>query len=241
LELGREYCASDDAEKKEMASIPFREMVGLLQYICNETRPDITLVVNLLAQAMDNPGQRHWEAGKHIIRYLKGTRDYRLHCGVGSPFLTVYADASHGSRDLGWKSMSGYVVMLNGCPLAWNSKRQTVVALSTAESEYIALTHAARELVWIRGLLGELFRPITTPTTIHCDNQAAISMVGNDTFRPRTKHIALRYHFIRELVASDTGSVVWIPTDDNIADIFTKPLKEAHKYEKFASGLGLSA
>jgi hypothetical protein len=221
-----------------MKAIPYREVIGGLMYIANGTRPDIAFAANFLAQVASNPGRIHWEAAKHVVRYLKGTRDLRLTYGLGSPGLIAYTDASHGSEDLKWKSMSGYAVVLHGGAVCWSAKKQTVVALSTAESEYIAMTHAAKELIWIHSFLSEVFRPLESPIRLFADNQSAIAMAKSDSFHPRTKHIAVPYHFIRETVARDLISISWIGTNSNYSDIFTKALDRA-KTSAFAQGLGI--
>lgn len=196
--FGKEFCPTEPEEIAEMKKVPFRELIGLLMYITNNSRPDIAYAVNMLAQVASNPGQVHWEAGKHIVRYLKGTRDHRLTFGSSAEGLVGYSDASHGSEDLGWKSMSGYVFTIGGAAVSWSAKKQPIIALSSAESEYIALTHASKELIWIRTLLSEITRPLQYPTPLLADNQSAIAMAHNNAYHPRTKHIALRYHFIRQ-------------------------------------------
>lgn len=239
VRLGREFCPTDSQEIEEMKRIPYRELVGLLQWI-TETHPDISFATSILAQAADNPGRIHWEAGKHVFRYLKGTRDYCLTFGGDSKCLFEgYVDASHGSSDLGWKSMSGYVYMVNGGPVSWSAKKQEITALSSAEAEYIAMSAAARELCWIRNLIAEAFRPLRFPTTLHSDNQSAIAIAKKNSLNVRNKHIGLRYHFIRDCIKMDIIDLQWIGTDFNVADIFTKTLP-AYKYKQFATSLGIA-
>ena len=127
--------------------------------------------------------------------------------------------------------------MGNGA-VTWSSKKQGVVALSSTEAEYIAQTHAAKELIWLRTFLGEVSSKFTQPTTLHCDNQGAIALSKDNKFHARTKHIDIRYHFIREAVEDNKIHMSYIPTDENVADIFTKPLARP-KFEKFAKMLGL--
>jgi len=137
LKIGPNYCPTDPNEIEEMKKVPYRELLGILMYIAGGTRPDAAHHTNMLAQAASNPGRIHWEAAKHLVRYLKGTRDYRLTYGTSSEGLVGYSDASHGNEDLGWKSMSGYCFLIGGGAISWSAKKQKVVALSTAESEYI--------------------------------------------------------------------------------------------------------
>jgi hypothetical protein len=236
--LGNQHCPVDPEEIESMKKIPFRMLIGLLLYIANGTRPDICYSVNLLAQVMHNPGRIHWEAAKRIVRYLKGTRHYCLTWSKYGGGLVGYSDANFASEDLGWKSMSGYVFMLAGGAISWSAKKQDLIALSTAESEYIAMVHAMKELLYLRNLFSELFGSLSKPTILRADNQAAIAMVKNDQFHPRTKHIAIRYHKIREVVTSGDAIVEWIHTSSNIADIFTKTLPVV-KLSGFSDSLGL--
>jgi hypothetical protein len=236
--FGKEFCPSDLDEIINMRRVPFREVVGGLMYIANGTRPDISYSTNILAQVASNPGHVHWEAAKHLVRYLKGTRNHHLTYGGGVTGLYGYTDASHASQDLNWKSMSGYAFMVNGGAVSWSAKKQPIIALSTTESEYIAMTHATKELLWIRSFLSEVFRPLQFPIQLFADNQSAIAMAKNDSFHPRTKHIAIRYHFIRHHVTHNHLSLSWIDTHSNCADLFTKVLDKA-KTSAFAQGLGI--
>jgi len=238
VKLGKEFSPSDSDAIRDMRNIPFREVVGGLMYITNGTRPDIAYATNVLAQVASNPGRVHWEAAKYLVRYLKGTRDQRLTYGAGTSGLFGFSDASHASEELGYKSMSGYVFVVNGGAVSWSAKKQSLVALSTAESEYIAMAHATKELLWIRSFLSEVFRPFKHPIRLFADNQAAIAMAKNDAFHPRTKHIALRYHFIRFHVSHRHLSIFWIDTHSNCADLFTKSLDRV-KTSAFAKSLGL--
>jgi hypothetical protein len=206
-------------------------------YIANGTRPDIAYATNILAQAASNPGRIHWEAAKHLVRYLKGTRDYQLTYGSSSGMFG-YTDASYGTEDLRWRSMSGYTFIINGGAVCWSAKKQSVVAQSTAESEYIAMAHAAKELLWIRSFLSEVFHPLSEPFTLFSDNQSAIAMAKNDTLHNRTKHIPIRYHLIRHCVAHKKIAIYWVNTQSNCADLFTKPLDKS-RTSSLAAGLGL--
>jgi hypothetical protein len=237
VKLSNEYCPELEEEMENMRKVPYREVIGGLMYIANGTRPDISYATNVLAQAASNPSQVHWQAAKHLVRYLKGTRNYRLTYGTSSGMF-AYSDASHASEELRWKSMSGYTFMINGGAVSWSAKKQPIVALSTAESEYIAMTHAAKDIIWIHSFLSEVFRPLSSPITLLGDNQSAIAMAKNDTFHPRTKHIAIRYHFIRHCVANNQLQVSWINSQSNCADIFTKALDKT-KTSVLAQGLGL--
>jgi hypothetical protein len=238
LRIGKEYCPKDASEIARMRKVPYRELVGLLLYIASRTRPDISYAVSILGQVAHNPGRIHWEAAKRVVRYLKGTHNWCMTWGRLKTGLVGYTDAGYGSEDLGWRSMSGYAFVIDGGAISWSAKKQEVIALSTAESEYIAMTHAAKELMWIRTFLSEILRPMDRPVTLQADNNAAICLAKNDVYHPRTKHIALRYHYIREVVGNREAILKWVPSELNSADIFTKAL-DAPKTATLAASLGL--
>ena len=238
VKLGKEYCPTEQEDIDEMKNVPYRELLGMLSYIANHSRPDISFATNLLSQVQLNPGRIHWEAAKRILRYLKGTRNLSLTWGKSKEGLTGYTDSGFASEDLNWKSMGGYVFTIAGGAISWAAKKQSLVALSTSEAEYIAMCEAVKELLWIRKLLTELFRPLNHAIRLYADNQSAISMAKNHQFSPRTKHIAIRYHFIHQHVENHDVAIKWTDTNSNIADIFTKVL-DIRKTRHFASGLGL--
>jgi transposase InsO family protein len=238
VKLGKEFCPSHPSDIADMSKVPYRQVVGGLIYLASKTRLDVAYAASVLGQVASNPGRVHWEAVKYCVRYLKGTRDNRLTFGHGPPGLYGFSDASHASPDLGWKSMSGYVFIINGGAISWSAKKQSVVALSTAESEYIAMTHATKELLWIKSFISEVFRPLNNPIHLFADNQSAIAMAKHDSFHPRAKHIALPYHFIRHHVAHNHLTISWIDTHSNCADLFTKVL-DRKKISNFARNLGL--
>ncbi|KAF7337422.1 Transcription factor [Mycena sanguinolenta] len=237
--LGREFCPTSDEEREDMHNVPYRTVVGSLLWLANNTRPDIAYPVSILSQFLSNPGRVHWEAAKRVVRYLKGTEDAQLTLGGSHIGLVGYSDSSWGSEVLNWRSMSGYAFTLYGGTICWSAKKQSVVALSTAEAEYIAMTRATKEAMWIRQFMGELFGVFIEPTVLHVDNQSAIAMAKNDSFHSRTKHIALPYHFVRHAVASSTITLSWVPSDANLADLFTKTL-DSTKTSRLSRGLGLT-
>ena len=136
--------------------------------------------------------------------------------------------------------MSGYVILLHGGPVAWSTRKQSIIALSTAEAEYIALTAVAREVLYLQALLGELYEPVNLPTPINCDNQSAITLASNGKFHARTKHIDIRFHFVRDCVKNGIFELVYCPTEENVADIFTKPLSRP-RHQKLRAMLSLGS
>jgi hypothetical protein len=221
----------------QMKNVPYREAVGHLLWPVMISCPDALCATGILAQFMQNPGWTHWKALKRVIRYLYTTRDFWLTFGGIEGTLEGFSDADWASQSHR-HSISGYAFRMGKGAVTWSSKKQAVVALSSTEAEYIAQTHAAKELIWLRTFLGEINVPITTPITLHCDNQGAIALSKDNKFHARTKHIDIRYHFIREAVENDLINMQYIPTDENVADIFTKPLPKP-KFEKFVAMLGL--
>lgn len=136
-------------------------------------------------------------------------------------------------------SISGYAFFIGSGIVSWSSKKQPVVTLSSTESEYVALTHASKELIWIRKLFTELIHPFAQPTTLFCDNQGAIVLSKDSTFHARTKHIDVQFHFVRQTVSTSQSKIKYCPTDDMIADALTKPLKRV-KLARFRALMGLA-
>ena len=171
------------------------------------TRPDIAYAVGLVSQFSTNPNSEHWAAVKRIFRYLAGTRGLGIHYGGGNT-CGGYSDSNWGgSQDR--RSTSGYVFLMNTGAISWASKKQSVVALSSTEAEYMALTQAIKEVLWLRTLLVELGAPWHAKeiSTISCDNQGAIALSRNPGFHARSKYIDIRYHFIRDHVDKETGTI----------------------------------
>lgn len=207
----------------------FQSCVGSLLYLAIKTRPDITFSVNSVAKFCSNPNNEHWTAVKRIMRYLKGTssfgllyiRDTSLHTAVS---FVGYSDADWAGDVDNRRSVSGYCYLLGSCLISWSSRKQSCVALSTAEAEYMALAHASQEAVWLRQLFEDLNFPQDSATLIFEDNQAAITISKNNQISGRSKHIDIKFHFIREHIANDIINLSYCPTEKMLADIFTKGL-----------------
>jgi hypothetical protein len=223
----------------EMKKIPYREAIGSLMWASMGTRPDITFAVALLSQFSENPGAIHWEATKHVFRYLAGTREWGLTYGSERNGLIGFTDADGASQEHR-HAISGSVYLIDGGAVSWSSKKQELVTLSTTEAEYVAATHAAKEGIWLRRFISEVFRPLVHPTTLYCDNQSAIALSKDGQYHARTKHIDIRYHFIRYVVEDGTMKLIYCPTNDMTADTLTKPLPSI-KAKHFAASLGLRA
>ena len=182
----------------------------------------------------------HWMAVKRIFRYIKGTLKRGLCYTTGDNFeLHGYSDADWAGDLESRKSTSGYIFRLGNCTISWRSKKQPIVALSSTEAEYVALCSASQEAIWLRNLVKNIGFPCKGPTTIHEDNQGAIALSKNPKDHPRTKHIAVKYHFIREQLQNDTIDLKYCPTGEMLADIFTKGLPRI-TFEKFRNQMGIS-
>ena len=238
--LSTDQSPSTHDEALDMEDIPYQRGIGSLMYAATSTRPDIAFAVSIISQFMKNPGWTHWEVVKDAIHYLKGTADVRLTLGGTDTGLEAYVDADWASQPHR-HSMTGYTVLLHGAPIAWSARKQTILALSTAEAEYIALTAVGREVLYLQALITELYAPtvlITPPIPVYCDNQGAIALTSNSKFHARTKHIDLRFHFVCSLVKDGTIDIRYCPTENNIADAFTKALPRP-RLQKLRAGLGL--
>ncbi len=230
VQLSDEQSPQTDQEREEMQKVPYRQAVGALIHLITCTRPDVAFHVGQLARYSANPGRAHWQALKHLLRYLAATKQLSIRYTRNDPdgdkltdlVLTGYVDASWGSETDDRKSVTGYVMTLAGGPVAWMSKRQSITAQSTAEAEYVAASSATSEVLYLRKLLSELGMPQMSATTLFEDNQPCIQIANNPGTSARTKHIALRYHAVRERVANGEVKLVYVPTEDQVADLLTK-------------------
>ncbi|OJT15351.1 Retrovirus-related Pol polyprotein from transposon TNT 1-94, partial [Trametes pubescens] len=228
---------STPAEIGAMRDVPYREAVGSLMYASLGTRPDITYAVSILSRFSDNPGRIHWDAVRRVFRYLNGTKHLKLMYGTSDFDLVGYSDAD-GSMHEDRKAISGYAFLIDGGAVSWSSKCQELISLSTTESEYVAITHASKEALWLRSLIGQTFAPFVDPITLNSDNQSAISLTRDNQYHSRTKHIDIRFHFIRWIIEDKKIHLIYCPTNDMVADVLTKALPSP-KVKHFAAALGL--
>ena len=218
--------------------VQYQSMVGSLIYAAIATRPDIAYAVAALAKFNSSPTEAHLTAVKRVFRYLKGTAQLRLQYQETDVNVVGYSDADWASDSDDRRSTSGNVFVMSGDAISWTSKKQPTVALSTSESEYIALCFATQEAVWLRQLMKELQIDCTTATTMYEDNQGAIAMSRNPVLHKRTKHIDIKYHFVREKTQDGTIELKYCPTNEMVADILTKPLSKG-QFEYLRCKLGL--
>ena len=239
VRLTLEQAPADAAEFVVMHDVPYREAVGALNWVVLATRPDIAFAVSTVARFSANPSMAHWNAVKRVFRYLAGTCDLWLTYGEAQRVLVGYADAD-GSMSEDRHVITGFAFLIDGGAVSWSSKKQEIVSLSTTESEYVAATHGMKEGLWLRSLLAKIFELFTDTTTLFSDNQSAIVLTRDHQYHTRTKHINVRYHFIRWVVENGSLHLVYCPTADMIADMLTKALPSP-KVKHFAECLGLCA
>ena len=213
-----------EKEAEPMAGIPYREAIGSLMYASVISRPDIAFIVSKLAKFVDCPRAEHWTAAKRVFRYLKGTLDQKITYKRGCSVLTGFSDADWAGDLDSRRSTTGFVFMLNGGPVSWQSKTQQSVALSTLEAEYMAMSETTKECIWLRALIGDLGFEQKEKTSIKVDNQSALSLAENPEFHTRSKHIDIRYHFIRDEEVKGRIMFDYIASANNVADVFTKAL-----------------
>ncbi|KAK3876705.1 hypothetical protein Pcinc_018517 [Petrolisthes cinctipes] len=217
----------------------YQSAVGSLLYLSVKTRPDIAYAVNSVTRYSTKPTSQHWKAVKRIMRYLKGTRDLGiLYNYNGSTDFVGYSDADWAGDIKDRKSTSGYCFHLGGGPVSWSSKKQSCVALSTAEAEYMALASAIQEAVWLRKLAVDIQIDCKGPLLLYEDNQSTIAMSKNPQFHGKTKHIDIKFHYVLEKCNENVIQLVYCPTNDMIADIFTKGLNK-DKFKRLREMLGM--
>ena len=206
----------------------YQSAVGSLLYLSTRTRPDIAYAVSHIARFAAEPTPAHWTAVKRILRYLNGTQNLGLtYVNENNSNLMGYSDADWAGDLNDRKSTSGYLFKLCGSVVSWKSKKQSCVALSTAEAEYMALASTIQEAIWLRQLLQELQNlkgKVMKPTVIFEDNQSTICIARNPQYHGRTKHIDIKFHFVREQVALNKVVLEYCKSENMIADILTKAL-----------------
>lgn len=218
----------------------YQSAVGTLLYLSSATRPDITYAVGNVAKFCSKPTKQHWIAVKRILRYLKGTHTYGLLYTKQSISTCVgFSDSDWGGDLDDRKSTSGYVFQIGKTAVSWKSKKQACVALSTAEAEYIALASTVQESLWMQQLLSDLKKEPVKQMVIFEDNQSTISMSKNPQFHGRSKHISIKYHFIRDQVNNGKIELRYCNTTDMIADIMTKGLN-GEQFEKLRCMIGVA-
>lgn len=236
MECGMKLSKFGDGEKVDPSF--FKSLVGSLRYLTN-TRPDILFAVGVVSRYMESPTSMHMKVAKRILRYLKGTIEFGLfYSSCGDFKLQGFCDSDYAGDIDDRKSTIGFVFFMGEAAISWSSKKQSIVTLSTCESEYVAATSCACHAIWLRRLLEELHLPQDEATEIFVDNKSAQALAKNPVYHDRSKHIDTRYHFIRECIAEKKVKLNLVKTQDQIADIFTKPLK-FEDFRRLRASLGV--
>ncbi|KAI1003570.1 Retrovirus-related Pol polyprotein from transposon TNT 1-94 [Podosphaera aphanis] len=217
-------------QPEEMLDDPtiYQSIIGSLMYACMGTRPDLAHTVTLLSQFSSCPNQIHLAAAKRVLRYLKGTSEWLLNFPhANDSILHGYSDSSHGNFIDDRKSCSGYLFRLGEASISWSYKKQKTTALSTTEAEYMAISDAARHMICMQSALKEL--KLYYDSILHADSNGAIDLAKNQRVSQRSKHIDIRYHFIREHI-DNSFSLEYVASENNLADLLTKQLtKPTHQ------------
>ncbi|XP_045466761.1 secreted RxLR effector protein 161-like [Harmonia axyridis] len=218
-------------------NIPYQNLIGGLMYLSVLTRPDIAFSVSFLSQYNNKYTDVHCQSAKRILRYLKETKKVKLKYFKNDNDLEGFADADWANDKSDRRSYTGFVFRLSGGAISWQSMKQRTVALSSTEAEYMALSEAVKEAIYLKNLLFELVR-FKDRIVVFNDNQGAQKLLANPSNHCRTKHIDVRHHFVRDCVDQKQINVQYISTDEMVADILTKGLNNV-KNSNFCSKLGL--
>ena len=204
-----------------MSKVPYSSMVGSLMYAMVCIRPDIAHALGVVSRYMNNTGKENWKEVQWILRYLRGTTSHALYFGGSDTVLHGYVDADMAGDKDTRRSTTGYVFTLGGTTVSWISKLQQVVSLSTTEAEYVAATEASKEMIWLQRFMEELGKEREN-RRLSSDSQSSIHIAKNSSFHLRTKHIQLKYHFIRFVLEDELLKLEKIHTSQNLADMLKK-------------------
>lgn len=230
-------CRNENCVKVNITQ--FQSLIGSLMYLAVLSRPDILHTVSKLSQRNTDPHSEDETAAKHVLRYLSATVDLKITYSKSGEQVMGFADADWANDLSDRKSYSGYAFFLGGSAFSWTSAKQSVVAMSSTEAEYVALSTAAKEAVYLRRLLLEIGWSLDGPITICGDNISSHHIAKNPVHHKRTKHIDIKYHFVREKVECNEIILEYVPTDKNVADVLTKGLCK-QKQQNFTKLLGLN-
>ena len=228
-------------------------ILGSMMYIMLCTRPDLAFAIGKLSKFSSNPSTEHINAVKRLLRYTSKTRKLGLHFGPfppgSQPKSFVFSDTDWAGDTESRRSTGAYICTIStGVPnsphtaISWSSKQQATIALSSTEAEYMALTQASKEPIWVSRFLTELSTRTTpydiTPITIYADNQGSMAIAKNPEFHNRTKHLSIQHHFVREKVGSEEVILEYLPTGDMLADLLMKALPR-ERVERFRKYMGV--
>lgn len=237
--LVRNTAPREDADPEFISR--YRSIVGSLMYAMLGTRPDLAYTVSRLAQFQENPAQEHLAAAIHVLRYLQGTKDYRLILGRGETekyTLTGYSDSDWAADLDDSRSQSGWVFKLGIGAVCWTSSKQPTVSRSSTAAEYRAASDTAAHLIWLQGFANQIGFPLELPIEVLVDNKGAIDLSERPVFNKRSKHLRIHAHYVHETHDNGLLRLVKVHTDDNTADVLTKPLTW-ERHQRHVKGLGL--
>ncbi|KAI5116015.1 hypothetical protein M0805_009627 [Coniferiporia weirii] len=240
-QLSKEKSPKTQANINAMKAYPYSQLVSLLMYLAICTRPDIAYAVGVLGRFSSNPGQAHWRAAKHLLRYLKGMVDFKLSYAPDpsqSELFTAYCDVDHAGNWDNRRSTSGMVIKMGTGAVSWSSRLQSLVTLSTTEAEYISVIMAGQEIIWLCNLLTEFGYSFNHVSTLFVDNQSAIQIANNPEHHGRMKHLDLRFYWLRDQVEVGMLRLVHLQTAEMPADLLTKSLGR-NKVQDFRGLVGL--
>ncbi|RVW82847.1 Retrovirus-related Pol polyprotein from transposon TNT 1-94 [Vitis vinifera] len=238
-----DQCPKNDLEREKMKNIPYAFVFGSLMYVQVCTRPDIAFAVGMLGRYQSNPGMDHWKAAKKVMRYLQGTKDYMLmYRRTNNLEVIGYSNLDYAGCIDSRKSTSGYVFMLASGAVSWRSAKQTLIATSTMEAEFVSCFEATSHGVWLKSFIYGLrvVDSISRPLKIYCDNSTAVFMAKNNKSSSRNKHIDIKYLALRECVKEKTVVIEHVSTELMIADPLTKGMPPL-KFKDHVDRLGLGS
>ena len=240
IHLTKAMCPKTPSEIERMDRIPYASAIGSIMYAMLCTRPDVSYALSSTSRYQSNPGEEHWIAVKTILKYLRRTQDMFLVYGDGELKVTGYTDASFQTDHDDLKSQFGYLFILNGGAVVWKSFKQSTMADSTTETEYIAASETAKEAVWIRKFVEDLgvVPSVAGPIALHCDSTGAIAQAIEPRSHSKSKHVLRKYHLIREIIQRNEIVIEKIPSEDNVADPLTKAMPQ-DKHESHTRAIGL--
>lgn len=223
-------------ESKEI-DVPYQQLIGSLMYLAVLTRPDIAYSVSFLSQFNNCFLESHWKCAKRILRYLAGTKSYGLLFSKGDMTIQGFVDADWAGNFLDRKSYTGYMFKMNGAAISYESVKQKIVAMSSMEAEYMAMSEASKEAIYLKGLLSELTGK-NECIQLFNDNKSALYLTANATYHKRSKHIDVRHHFVRDAILNNQIKASYLNTGEMPADILTKGLS-VEKHYKHLKGFGM--
>jgi hypothetical protein len=238
FKLSALQCPTSEDDIEYMSRVPYSSVVGSLMYAMVCSRPDLSHAMSLVSRYMANLGKEHWNVVQWIFRYLCGTSKACLKFGRTGGGLVGYVDSDYAADLDKRRSLTCYVSTVGGCAVSWKATLQDVPAQSTTEAEYMAINKACKEAVWLKGLFAELCGD-NSCIKLFYDSQSAIYLTKDQMFHERTKHIDIKYHYVRDVVARGKLQLCKISTHDNPADMMTQPVPVA-KFELCSSLVGIN-